>query len=501
MKLKKLLMLLLCICMVLPLIVSCNKADTDINKDTYKPVYDNKTRETAADSIPDDYDLENQTIIIAYALRMDPLEMEGDKENTDIVYSQIYERNVSVQERLNVKLEFDNFGIDKAANIERIRRDVTTMSDTWEILFSHCHDVIQPNCNFFHNLNDSEYIDISERWWYEEAIMETSVDNYNYRFLHGDISIYAFGLAGATFYNKNLYSQYISPGNPDELYTKVIEGKWTLEELTRLTKKCHIEKGGDGSNDIYGFVPCNGAEIMWLRESCDIRGYNRDAQGMPTFDLLNEKCVDFAEKIYEFYFQNEGFYKCWPGGTTTDVENQEAFCTGKYLFQIRQLNRLLTSGMREMQDDFGVLPCPKWDEEQEEYISLMHSSSTTVCCPVSADIDRVNEEVSAVIEALASESYRKLYTAYYESALKSAYNRDDLSAQMIDIITGQHDTVKSKMIKNFIHEYNEPLGGPELVYSMIANHSSDYVSTHDKIIGTANDKLRTLIKNYKDGTI
>ena len=74
--------------------------------------------------------------------------------------------------------------------------------------------------------------------------------------------------------------------------------------------------------------------------------------------------------------------------------------------------------------------------------------------PVSADIERVNEEISAVIEALASESYRRVYTAYYESALKTAYNRDDYSAQMVDIITGQHATVKSILTKNFVYEYS-----------------------------------------------
>ena len=64
--------------------------------------------------------------------------------------------------------------------------------------------------NYFHNINDSEYIDTGERWWYEDAIMEMSVDNYNYRFLYGDIFIDDLGRAGTIFYNKSLYEQYIS---------------------------------------------------------------------------------------------------------------------------------------------------------------------------------------------------------------------------------------------------------------------------------------------------
>ena len=502
MKKIRFLVLLLCFCMLFPILIACGKDTPTTNPSSDdKYAYDDQTRETAADSIPDDYDLECQTITIAYDTRMDQLEVEGIKDATDIVYSKIHERNQSVAERLNVKLAFDNFGTDKKTAMDRIQKDIQTMASTWEILFAMCHDVILPYSNYFHNFNDSEFIDIGERWWYEEAIMETSVDNYNSRFLHGDIGIYAFGLAGATFYNKALYDQYISPGNPDELYQKVLDGTWTWEEFTRLVKKCYIDKGGDGSNNIYGFVPCNGAEIMWLRESVGIRGYERDAVGMPQFDLLNDKCVDFANELYKLYFENEGTSKCWPGGATTEDENQEAFCNGKYLFQVRQLNRLLSAGMREMKDDFGVLPCPKWDESQEEYYTLLHNSSTTVCCPISADIDRVNNELSAVIEALASESYRSVYTAYYESALKSAYNRDDLSAQMIDIITGQHTTVKSEMRKNFIHEFNSTLGNTELHYEMIKKKSNSYASMHDSFISAAEGKLRDLIKTYKDGKI
>jgi hypothetical protein len=486
--------------MILPLVVACGKTEDKTDVDADKYYYDDSTRERAADSIPEDYDLENQTIGFFYPQPQEKFAL-GDGETTDIIYSRIHERNLSVEERLNVDIDFISSGVEAWQDCsEVIKQDIQTMSAAWEVCFAQNNMIIQQKLfNYFHDLNDSEYIDVSDDWWYEDAIMETSVDNYNYRFLHGDIGIYAFGLAGATFYNKALYEQYISPGNPDELYQKVLDGKWTLEEFTRLVKKCYIDKGGNGENNIYGFVPCNGAEIQWLRESVGIRGYERDAIGMPKFDLLNDKCVEFANILYSLYFENEGTSKCWPGGDA--IENQEAFCNGKYLFQIRQLNRLLTTGMREMKDDFGVIPCPKWDENQEEYINLIHSSSTTVCCPISADIDRVNNELSAVIEALASESYRKVYTAYYESALKSAYNRDDLSAQMIDIITGQHATVKSVMRKNFIHEFNDTLGGMEIHYSMIGNRHNNYASLHDSLISSAGTKLNELIKSYKDGKI
>ncbi|MBE6610303.1 MAG: hypothetical protein E7634_06510 [Ruminococcaceae bacterium] len=499
------LLLALCFCMLLPLLVACGgKPNDDVTPDG-KFVYDDLTRETAADSIPEGYDLGAQTITIAHTYTSTGEEaLIGNKESTDIVYSKIHERNLLVQERLNVN--FDYFKLDGTnwtSYGETIRRDVQTMSAAWELLFTLNNAVVATNSyNYFHNLNDSNYIDIEERWWATDAIMELAVDNYNYRFLYGDISINCFAWAGAVYYNKDLYDQYVTPGNPDELYTKVLDGKWTFEEFTRLVKKGKIEKGGDGSNDIYGFVPVNGQEIHWLQNGVGLTGYERDDYGMPIFNLAgNDKAVDFMNALYELYFENEGTLSWWPK-RGTDPDSKAMFTNGRSLFFLRGLNTLMDAEMREMKSDFGILPYPKWDEEQDTYISFIHNSSAVVCIPVSTDIDRTNEELSAVIEALASESYRRVYTAYYESALKTAYNRDDYSAQMVDIITGQHATVKSVLTKNFVYEYSlsmQDIGG--IYYGIIKKNSNNFVSEYDALLPPAKTGLKKLIDDYKSGKI
>ena len=498
MKKTKFLLLLLCFCMILPLLVACEKGGDDSTDTGEKYKYDDLTRETARDSIPDDYSLEGGTVSIAYRGNADGAigkSVIGLKESTDIVYSKIYERNLSVSERLHADIQFLSIDTsDIPSTVDAIRREIQTMSGVWDVIIPSCNTSVGSLYNYFHNINDSNYIDINERWWYTDAINELSVDNYNYRFLFGDINICTYGLAGSIFYNKNLYSQYIEHEKPDALYQLVLDGKWTFEQLATITKKSHIEKGGDGSNDIYGYSPVNYQDVFWLKEAAGFKGYERDEMGMPKFNLYSDKAASFAEMLYDFYYENEGV------NLTRDAI--ECFANGYSMFHLRNLNQLLEDYMRNMKDDFGVLPYPKLDEEQEEYITMIHDSSTVVVFPVSADIDRVNEEVSAVVEALASESYRSVYTAYYESALKAAYNRDDLSAQMIDIITGQHATVKSSITKNFVHEFNSSLGEYDSVfYKLVTARSKDFASTHDSIISVAEQGLKALIKNYKDGKI
>ena len=513
MKKTRLLLLFLCLCMILPLLVACGKTDNGDTDGGYKPKYDGLTRETAADLIPDDYDLEGETIGLFYGNHVEK-SVIGISDTTDIVYSKIHERNLSVESRLNVDLDFIASNTTYWEDVVAIiKQNVQTMSDAYEIVFTSNNTVTQQKLfNYFHDFNDSEYIDISADWWYEDAIMETSVDNYNYRFLYGDISIMDMGVAGTIYYNKELYEQYLSTNkNPDELYYKVLDGQWTIEEFIRLTKKSHIERGGDGANDIHGFSLFRGAEpIQYFREAAGIKMYERNEQGMPEFTLNDERSLTFLDKLFELIYENEGAWLFYPNQTGMEVEHSYDFSNGKVIFYLGILNdtlgeglhETLKEGMREMKADFGMLPYPKLDEFQEEYISFMHNASVMTVCPVSTDIERVNEELSAVIEALASESYRSVSVPYYETALKAAYNRDDLSSQMIDIITGQHDTVKSKLTKNFVYEYSWNMGKLGHIFmTLMSEKSKNFSSTYDSLIYSAETGLKDLIQQYKDGKI
>ena len=65
MKKTRFLIVLLCFCMLLPIFAACGKTDDPVDSgEKYR--YDDLTRETAADSIPDDYDLAGETICILY---------------------------------------------------------------------------------------------------------------------------------------------------------------------------------------------------------------------------------------------------------------------------------------------------------------------------------------------------------------------------------------------------------------------------------------------------
>ena len=98
-------MLLLCLCMLLPIIVAWGETENPSQNTEDIYYYDDSSRERASDSIPDGYDMENQSIGIFHTPAR-ANDICGISDTTDIVYSRIHERNLSVEERLNVDLEF-----------------------------------------------------------------------------------------------------------------------------------------------------------------------------------------------------------------------------------------------------------------------------------------------------------------------------------------------------------------------------------------------------------
>jgi hypothetical protein len=92
--------------------------------------------------------------------------------------------------------------------------------------------------------------------------------------------------------------------------------------------------------------------------------------------------------------------------------------------------------MRQNYDlNFGIIPMPKYNAEQEGY----HQYTTGYCCAVvcfpTTTKDSALDVASFVVEAMAIESVETVTPAYYDICLKGRYVDDAESAAMLDIIT------------------------------------------------------------------
>jgi hypothetical protein len=90
--------------------------------------------------------------------------------------------------------------------------------------------------------------------------------------------------------------------------------------------------------------------------------------------------------------------------------------------------------LRDSETDLGVLPLPKWNEDQESYIQFMDSwCISPVVIPISASSP---ERSAFFAQALAEASREYVRPAYYDVCLTGKYIRDNESEEMLDIIFG-----------------------------------------------------------------
>ena len=104
---------------------------------------------------------------------------------------------------------------------------------------------------------------------------------------------------------------------------------------------------------------------------------------------------------------------------------------GKHtLFSFAMVNTVLT--LRQIETAFGIIPNPKYDESQENYLASAHGWGTAfVNVPITnSDTSRTG----AVLELLAAKSAEVVTPAFYDKTLTGKSIRDSESGEMLDII-------------------------------------------------------------------
>ena len=95
--------------------------------------------------------------------------------------------------------------------------------------------------------------------------------------------------------------------------------------------------------------------------------------------LNNEKTIGFIEMLYSL-INESGHAYTWKYSVETDPnvggKPPVAFDAGYALFYLTPLS--LASRFRETDLDFGIIPLPKYDEAQDDYITLDWSGFITV---------------------------------------------------------------------------------------------------------------------------
>ena len=361
-------------------------------------------------------------------------DIAASEENGDIINDAIYKRNLAVTDRFGVTF-VDIPATTNAWNISAdLRPSILSGSDDYDMATGSLNDLVSnlsPE-GLILDLNTVPYIDLSKPWYDQNLINQLGIDGKNFA-VTGDMLIMDDEATLAVLFNKQLAENYKLP----DLYELVRDGKWTIDKMNEYAVSVAQDLDNDGkmgAKDQYGLIS-ETTNTYALMVGSGVRATKRDSSGKLSFDVKSKRFFDaFTKAIklncdFDVTMHASNYYPLASKDALAEFMDP-TFSEGRSLFNMAGLVRV--THFRAMEIDFGIIPVPKYDEEQEEYYSLVSSGcSNSITIPATAtDLERTG----AIIEALSAEGYYTQKPAYYENVLKTKSARDEESSAMLDII-------------------------------------------------------------------
>ena len=406
---------------------ACGDTQSDVttdSTDTQSGADTDTTTGNAGEYVKPDKKFDGQNV--NFLLWTEVCHFDAAEESGDTINDAVYKRNTKVQELFGVTFTYDSrngAGGNYSSWLNTLNSSILAGDNTYQIAGGYGYNLTNDALNdSFQNLQTNPYIDFSKPWWPSNIIDAASIGGRT-NVCFGNIDPSYYDTTYAMFFNKRI-AEDIGAG---DLYGMVDDGTWTIDKMFSLAITGSRDIDGDTKikdGDIYGYITDKWMCYDAFVHACDIKISERDSSGTPVLLGLTERYIDAEKKISEF-MNGSGIVRT-KGDLNGDILT---FGNGEAFFYPSSLGS--AQSLRDMSDDFGILPYPKYNEAQERYITYNAiGNSTAFVAPITSD----EALVGCVIEALAYYGWKDILPEYYERALKGKATRDSDSEAMLDII-------------------------------------------------------------------
>ena len=383
-----------------------------------------------------------------------------EEDSTDLVESATYKRNKYVEERYGITIT----ATESSSTYETdALNSILAGDDAYDLIFAHSRAAFTYAVQgAAYNVNDIESIHLDKPWWSKDIKNSCNVNGYLY-VLDGDITTQGLGNAMSMFFNKNLFDEL----GFDYPYELVKDGEWTFDEFAYLAKKGGKDLDGDGvitpENDRFGFVTPEWEAPINILYTGGQKIYDKNEEGKLELTLYSNKTVDIFADFFNLLENEACFLQETEGPNKYNGTNP--FTDGRAMIYTSTLSS--AKGYRNMEDDFGIIPYPKFDEE-DEYATVINGHAHLIIIPITvSDVERTG----AITEALCAYGSRDVIPAFYDVSLKTKYARDEESEDMMDLI-------KSSIVYDLGYVSGSPLQsvGRDLAKATSHDFASFYAS-------------------------
>lgn len=429
-------MLMLMICAAVLLCFSCASDDSGNDNTTTTTAADNNIvdaentaveEETAVvtDNVPE-YNFNGAEFIVA---SVDNPNFSNiyvvDEETGEILNDSIYKRTAYIEERFNVKMK-EIFVADGDVPA-RFRREVQSGSQSFHIFNMRCdHALPFWTDGSLVPWDTIPNIDLTKEYWDQSINNFLTINNYQPMAI-GSFNIGTYDLAYTLLFNKQLVSDL----GLESPYQLVDSGEWTFDKMNEMMTMFTSDINGDGimnTLDNYGYVGHSKMVVPNFYIAAGEMSIKKDQNDTPYLAVGEDRFLSVWEKIYQMmyddmnWFNNKSPDADVPSQSVTAFQENRALFMDTSFFEIERL--------RNMETDFGIIPYPKFDVNQDKYYARVSYYIPTLV-PVS---NNELEMTGAIFEALNSESHRTVLPTYLDTILRVRNTRDEDSARMLDLM-------------------------------------------------------------------
>ena len=440
------------------------------------------------DDLPSDLSYGGAEVNILYWEDVERPEFFVEEITGNDLNDSIYYRNSKVETRLGVVLKYTGTkgNYQNQSNFVEMAENSVKAGGTYDIFAGYSlTGATLATKGLTDNLLDFEYLDFSKPWWPESLIGEATINDKLY-FCSGDISTNCLHMMYAMFFNKTLLADY----GLEDPYTLVLENQWTIEKMIEMSQGVYKDLNSDNIKnygDQFGFATIDLHFDAFFTGS-GLKTIEKDSDGIPVISesFGSSKAQDLVETLTAFlYHSNDAFGE----GKTSQYGSAQAFADGQLLFTVDR--SYISSGTLTSVTDFqfGILPVCKYDERQENYITVMGFPYTLYSIST-ASTDK--EKAAATLECLGSEAYRQVTPVLFEIGMKVKYSSDETDSQMFDII---RSTVYIDLGRIFT------TGLDNITYSlfrnMVSKDSTSWIVSYNAVERSLEEKLALITVKFE----
>ncbi len=356
--------------------------------------------------------------------------LDTEEATSDILNTAVYDRNMAVQEKfnINIKAVMLNGTWPSTDYSKHISTTIMAGEGTYDMIDGFGATI---GANFgenqFYNLLDIPELNLDAEWWSSVTKEALTVNDTLYA-MTGDFSTSLWEYMYVILFSKSIISEF----DMESPYDMVRDGTWTIDKMIEMSKDIYRDLNQDNkidSADRFGAFFGNDTFLHAFHTGFDQPFTVQNPDGSVSLNVMTDEAEESSTKMRDWIHDSGNVLYFNKMGLPDGVSAASKFANHEFLFWGAFLNT--GSTLRDMEADFGVLPYPKWNEEQENYYTA--NGDYRIMLVIPTDVKDVSF-AGTIVEALTRAGHEMIVPVYKDKVLTVKELRDEESLEMLDII-------------------------------------------------------------------